>query len=74
LVIAAARADRSSFGCDDKREWTFFGDAFFNKALREETSFKRAFARAKRLIAQWEARGKLTPSLPQMMGGEALDP
>jgi Peptidase C13 family len=72
LVIAAARADRTSFGCDDKREWTFFGDAFFNNALRKETSFKRAFVRAKRLIAQWEASGKLTPSLPQMLGGEAL--
>jgi hypothetical protein len=72
LVIAAARADRSSFGCEDGREWTFFGDAYFNKALREETSFKRAFERAKRLVAQWESSEKLVPSLPQMVGGEAL--
>lgn len=72
LVIAAARADRTSFGCDDRREWTYFGDAYFNKALREELSFKRAFERARGLVAQWEASGKLTPSLPQMMGGEAL--
>ena len=54
LVIAAARADRTSFGCDDKREWTYFGDAYFNKALREETSFKRAFERARQLVQQWE--------------------
>jgi hypothetical protein len=73
LVIAAARADRTSFGCDDRREWTFFGDAYFNKALREETSFKRAFERAKRLVTQWESSERLTPSLPQMMGGEALN-
>lgn len=72
LVIAAAHADRTSFGCDDRREWTYFGDAFFNQALREETSFKRAFARAKDLIEQWEKRDKLVPSLPQMKGGEAL--
>jgi Peptidase C13 family len=72
LVIAAARADRTSFGCDDRREWTYFGDAYFNRALRVETSFKRAFARAKRLVAQWESSERLTPSLPQMMGGEAL--
>lgn len=72
LVIAAARADRTSFGCDDRREWTFFGDAYFNRALREESSFTRAFERAKRLIAEWEAGGKLPPSLPQIMGGEAL--
>lgn len=72
LVIAAARADRASFGCDDTREWTYFGDAYFNHALRHETSFKRAFARAKRLVEQWEKAEKLVPSLPQMMGGDAL--
>jgi hypothetical protein len=74
LVITAAHADRSSFGCDDKRDWTYFGDAFFNHALREETSFTRAFGRAERLVRQWEASLKATPSLPQIAGGEALEP
>mgnify|MGYP001422092171 CR=1 FL=1 len=72
LVIAAARADRTSFGCDDKREWTHFGDAYFNRALRQETSFRKAFERARRLVARWETKGRLVPSLPQIMGGEAL--
>jgi hypothetical protein len=72
LVIAAARADRSSFGCEDRRRWTYFGDAYFNHALREVTSFTEAFQRAKRLITIWEAKDKLTPSLPQIAGGEAL--
>jgi hypothetical protein len=72
LVIAAAHADRTSFGCDDRREWTYFGDAFFNQALRRETSFKRAFRRAKQLVEQWEKEDRLVPSLPQMAGGEAL--
>jgi hypothetical protein len=72
LVIAAARADRSSFGCEDKRPWTYFGDAYFNRALRHETSFRRAYERARRTIAAWEARDRLTPSLPQMAGGDAL--
>jgi hypothetical protein len=72
LVIAAARADRSSFGCEDKRLWTYFGDAYFNHALRQETSFRRAFDRARKLITLWEAQEQLTPSLPQMAGGEAL--
>ena len=52
LVITAARSDRSSFGCEDRRHWTYFGDAFFNRALRHERSFTRAFAEAKRTIAQ----------------------
>lgn len=72
LVIAAARADRTSFGCEDKREWTYFGDAYFNQALRQETSFRKAFDRAKRIVEQWETRERLVPSLPQIKGGEAL--
>lgn len=72
LVIAAARADRSSFGCEDKRQWTYFGDAYFNRALRQETSFRRAFEQARRLVALWEAQKQLIPSLPQMAGGESL--
>jgi hypothetical protein len=72
LVIAAARADRSSFGCEDRRQWTYFGDAYFNRALRQETSFRRAFERARKLVTLWEAQQQLTPSLPQMAGGESL--
>lgn len=72
LVITAAHADRTSFGCEDKREWTYFGDAFFNHALRRERSFERAFQRASELIARWEMSEKLERSLPQMAGGEAL--
>ena len=35
LVITAADADHPSFGCRDKAKWTYFGDAFFNVALRQ---------------------------------------
>jgi hypothetical protein len=72
LVIAASHADRNSFGCEDRRQWTYFGDAFFNRALRKEPSFRRAFERAKELITAWEAEERLTPSLPQIAGGQAL--
>jgi len=74
LVIAAARADRSSFGCDDRRQWTYFGEAYFQRALRAEPSFVRAFELARELIARWEAQAKLEPSLPQIGGGETLGP
>ena len=72
LVITAARGDRPSFGCSDKRVWTYFGDAYFNRALRRETSFKKAFHRAEQLVKRWERAQRLQPSLPQMSGGEAL--
>jgi Peptidase C13 family len=72
LVITAAHAERTSFGCEDRRQWTYFGDAFFNRSLRRERSFERAFERAKQMIARWEMREKLVRSLPQIAGGEAL--
>lgn len=54
LIMTAARADRTSFGCANGRKWTYFGDALFNHALREETSFIKAFDKAKALIETWE--------------------
>jgi hypothetical protein len=72
LVIAAAHAERSSFGCEDRRRWTYFGDAFFNRALRRERSFVRAFRNARRTIFYWETREKLVRSFPQIAGGEEL--
>jgi Peptidase C13 family len=43
LVITAADADHQSFGCRDKAKWTYFGDAFFNVALRQAKSLNDAF-------------------------------
>jgi hypothetical protein len=49
LVVTAADANHSSFGCEDRAKWTYFGNAFFNIALRRTTRLKgcvRAGARA----------------------------
>jgi hypothetical protein len=43
LIITAADADHQSFGCRDKARWTYFGDAFFNVALRQAKTLKDAF-------------------------------
>jgi len=48
------------------------GDACCNRALQQERSFKRAFERAKPLVAEWESEDGLRPSLPQIAGGEGL--
>ena len=40
LVITAADAEHSSFGCQDKVKWTYFGDAFFNIALRHAADLR----------------------------------
>ena len=72
LILTAARADRTSFGCSNENEWTYFGDAYFNHALRTETSFINAFDTAKTLISEWETKQKITPSEPQISIGSAI--
>ncbi len=69
LVITAAAADKPSFGCRDGATWTYFGDAFFNKALRGEPRLDAAFETARRLVTQRERREGYDPSNPQIAGG-----
>jgi hypothetical protein len=73
LVITAADVDHSSFGCQDKVRWTYFGDAFFNRALRSSTDLRSAFATARTLIRLREMRYGLVPSNPQIAGGKNID-
>jgi hypothetical protein len=72
LVITAASADRPSFGCRDGAAWTYFGDAFFNQALRQERLLDRAFTRARELVTRREMREKFDPSNPQIAGGKEV--
>ncbi|MDR1934957.1 MAG: C13 family peptidase [Candidatus Accumulibacter sp.] len=72
LVITASAADRNSFGCSDRNEWTDFGRAYFDEALRQTRSFTEAFELAATRIAEREQAAGHTPSLPQMRGGEKL--
>lgn len=74
LIVTAAAADRTSFGCADGNVWTRWGEAFFATALRETRDFRRAFTRASALVGEWETAGGQTPSLPQMAEGEAIGP
>jgi hypothetical protein len=64
-IVSAAAADRSSFGCAAENDWTFFGDALVNRALRKPQPLGSAVTEAVAEIASWETRGKLKPSLPQ---------
>jgi hypothetical protein len=68
-VITAAAADRTSFGCASDNDWTFFGDALVNHALRRNQPLAAAFGEARGLVGSWEARGRLIPSNPQIAIG-----
>jgi peptidase C13-like protein len=69
LLVTAADADHPSFGCRDKAKWTYFGDAFFNVALRKAKSLEGAFVAARSLVLKRELREHFEPSNPQMAGG-----
>ena len=68
-IVTASAADRTSFGCRADSDWTFFGDALVNQALRKPQPLPVAAKEATALIATWEGRGKLDPSRPQVSVG-----
>jgi len=48
LVITAADAFHSSFGCSYDSDYTWFSEALYDEALRESFSFAEAFDAAKK--------------------------
>lgn len=72
-VIAAAASDRKSFGCDDKRQLTYFGEAFYRDALRNAPSLQAAFEAARGELQAKETRGGITPSMPQAQVGAEIE-
>jgi hypothetical protein len=72
VVVTASSADTTSFGCSNEREWTFFGDAFFNHGMREQAGLPAAFARARALVSAWESERGLPASNPQISVGSAI--
>ena len=76
LVMTAADATHTSYGCGRLSELTFFGRAMFDEQLRKTRSFEQAFAAAVPLIRQREIdAGKPDGfSNPQISVGEKIRP
>lgn len=74
LVISASAPDRNSFGCSNEAEWTYFGKAYFDEALRATHSFTAAFEMALPVITEREKKDNFDPSLPQMALGADIAP
>jgi len=72
IVITAAAADRTSFGCSNDRDLTYFGEAFYRDALPEARSLSDAFDAAKSAIAARERREHITASNPQAYFGAKM--
>jgi hypothetical protein len=66
LVMTAARSDRTSFGCSDEADFTYFGRALFAEALSATDDLERAFEQAKASVAKREQEDDFEPSEPQI--------
>jgi hypothetical protein len=66
VVATAASAMTSSFGCAADNDWTFFGHALINQAMRQPDTFVRQFRRAYVSIIGWEKRLGVPSSNPQI--------
>lgn len=72
LVVTAARADRTSFGCGSESEITWFGNAFIAEALNETTDLREAYEIAVATIAEREKAEEFEPSEPQWDAGDRV--
>ena len=72
-ILTAAAGNRTSFGCEPDSEWTYFGDALINRALRQPQPLAAASQQANVTIAGWESRKRLLASLPQTVIGDGVN-
>ncbi|WP_426415267.1 C13 family peptidase [Aestuariirhabdus sp. LZHN29] len=72
FVAAAAAADRTSFGCSNDHDMTYFGNALFREQLSQRFSMIDAMRQAQRSILDRERQEALEPSLPGFRVGEAM--
>ncbi len=71
-IVTAADAAHSSFGCEDERELTWFGEAFLKDALPTSASLAEAFHKAAGLIAHREDGEHQIHSNPQLYVGPLM--
>ena len=70
VIVTAASSSRPSFGCTPGNDWTFFGDALVNNAMRKPQPMTKAAEEATGLISMWEAKLGLQASNPQVSIGD----
>jgi len=71
-IVTASDAEHSSFGCQENRRLTWFGEAFLKDALPGSSSLEEAFAKAAKLIDQRETAEHEIHSNPQLQVGSEM--
>lgn len=72
ILITAAAANKTSFGCSDDRDLTYFGEAFYRDALPTASTLQQAFERAKAALAVREKQEHESASDPQASFGPEI--
>ncbi len=73
IVITAAAADRSSFGCSNDSDLTYFGEAFYRDSLPTARTLREAFEKAKLAVSVRERAERVTASEPQAFFGAPME-
>jgi Peptidase C13 family len=73
IVLTASSATRTSFGCDDRRQYTVFGAALLNGSLGQGASWSEAFDRVQTEIREEETKLGASMSLPMSSVGERME-
>ncbi len=71
-ILTAAADQRNSFGCEPQNDWTFYGDALINRAMRQPVPLSEVALTAGRTVAEWESQRRLLSSLPQSSIGTGV--
>jgi Peptidase C13 family len=71
-IVTASDAAHESFGCEDDRELTWFGEAFLKDSLPVSGSLEDAFHKAAGLITHREEAEHQVHSNPQLYVGELM--
>jgi Peptidase C13 family len=72
LIVTASDSEHSSFGCQEDRDLTWFGEAFLKDALPGSATLEAAFAKARDLITERENAAHEIHSNPQLYVGAAM--
>lgn len=72
LVMTAADANKTSFGCGAESDFTYFAKAVFDEQLRKTFSFEEAFKQALPIIREREKKVSEEFSNPQIDVGDAI--
>lgn len=69
VIATAADANQASFGCSDDRNFTYFGEAIFERQMARGVGIISALDGARDIVLSMEKSGGFEPSNPQLWQG-----